>query len=291
MLGLGSSITHNTLSEGIGHVNEIVGYSLHYDMSDASNLTASVADGGDAPDNGDDVATITNLAYAVSGNDAFGKLASNTGGYATWNDSGYLDFSGDSNNYYKSNDNGVDTRVSVGNWSESDAVSTQLSIFIVYKPEAANDSEAQALLQLNGSVGAAGRYIQIKNDIGDDPDHRTVQVYNQGTSGSTDNASDIYDESAAVTLFSMVGKSGANTMIYKNGDTSDGITNFDQDTQAWDMSDAGLALGCRSSSPDVAGLGDFFMGRIYEVLIYNQDLSEESRTFIDNYLINKYSIS
>ena len=290
MLGLGSSISQGALLGGLGHVNEIAGYSLHYDASDASNLIASASDGGGAPDNGDEVATITNLAYAISGNDAFGKAAVSGGGYATWNDSGYLDFSGDANNYYRSDDFLAATRVSSGNWSESDAASTQLSIFIVYKPESANDTESQTLVQLNANVGGSGRYIQVKTDIGDDPDHRYVQVYNQGA-GNFDHALDVYDESDALTLFSMVGKSGANTMIYKNGDTSNGMTDFEHDTQTWDFSDAGLALGGRATSPGVTVLGDYFMGRVYEVLVYNQDLSEESRIFIDNYLINKYSIS
>tara|TARA_B100000902_G_C27282479_1_gene902563 strand:+ start:452 stop:1324 length:873 start_codon:yes stop_codon:yes gene_type:complete len=290
MLGLGISMSHGATSGYLSNVNEIAGYALHYDASSASNLQTF---GGSAPSNGDEVAFITNLAHAVSGVNAFGTGSIEGQGRASWNSDGYLDFSGDANNYYQSSDNLSTTRVSVGNWSESDAVSTEISIFIVYKPEAANDTEAQVLLQLNGNeIGeVGGRYMQVKNDIGDDPDHKAVTVYNKGSSGNVDTASDIYDESAAVTLFSMVGKSGANTMIYKNGDTSDGVTNFDQDTQNWDMSDAGLCLGARSSSPIVAAIDSYFMGRIYEVLIYNQDLNEESRVFIDNYLINKYSIS
>mgnify|MGYP003676842285 CR=1 FL=1 len=172
---------------------------------------------------------------------------------------------------------------------------------VVIKFQTTDDSFNETLLRFrHKKAGSTGRYVIEFVEIphGDDHTEGTVTTIDSGCSLDTD-----------IVLMTGVGSGVGDSKLYKNGDTSDGITDADSSTGSLDytLDNSGsgfslgsdvrlLATGATSAGTNTnwdwdnpsVGSND---NKMYELIWYDRELTADERSAIETHLINKYDIS
>ena len=206
-----------------------------------------------------------------------------TGG-ANGNSYAYSD--GGSNNVLRGTDTAGYGGTTDGSEFSSASYTTQSTTrFIVYDPDDATFSSDQALASLVKS-DADSKNFNFKLESSDDQVNVTIYY---GGSPSTQTIDTGVNNTTGVQLWTVV--MGSTASVYKNGDTSVGVTGISTTSETIDMTDGGYGIFCDLIVGTGTAAGNEFKGKIYEVIEYGKALSSAEATNVENYLMNKYGIS
>lgn len=295
MLGLGNSILSSSLISGdvtLDYTTNLIGW---WDFSDATQMyvekdayTTQVASDGDA------IGRIKNKAETTP----LGNFLRATGDterplYKTSGSNGhsYALFDGSNDHLFGKKDTGTDYgAVSGSAFSTAEVAQNAVSILIVISFTSATASGNEKIITIAGRDSGDGiNQVLAQRTSGEDL---------QGFIFSHDDANDnvFYNDSDFVdstALASLVFESGTNKGIgYKNGTA---------DEDNWDTIDSNNTMLFNGNAMDSVLIGEnlnttwgpsgFNMpASIYEILIYNEAMSDANRQTVETYLNTKYSI-
>ena len=267
--------------------DELLGW---WDFSDQNTLFSDNAAtaGNELTTSGQNIESVKNKAILPTklGNflrrQGTGDIKYYTGG-ANGNSYAYSD--GSTNNILRGSDQAGYGGTTDGSEFSSASYTTQSTTrFIVYDPDSATISSDQVPVSLTKS-NADQKLIEFK--IESDDDQVVTQIY-YGGSPATQIIDTNVNNTTGVQLWTLV--LGATASIYKNGDTSVGVTSVATTSETIDMTDGGYSIFCGMVAGGSADEEEF-TGKIYEVIEYGKALTTAEATNVENYLMNKYGIS
>tara|TARA_R110001592_G_scaffold362314_1_gene675752 strand:- start:2758 stop:4542 length:1785 start_codon:yes stop_codon:yes gene_type:complete len=267
--------------------DELLGW---WDFSDQNALFSNNAAtaGGELTTSGQDILSVKNKSILSTklGNflrkQGTGDVKYYTGG-ANGNSYAYSD--GSTNNILRGSDQAGYGGTTDGSEFSSASYTTQTTTrFIVYDPDDATFSSDQGVVGLVKS-NVDLKFIDFKLEA-DDDEVNIVIFY--GGSPSTQLIDTGVDNTTGVQLWTVV--LGSTASVYKNGDTSVGVTGVSTTSETIDMTDGAYSIFCNMLTGGTAG-GNEFKGKVYEVIEYGKALSATEATSVENYLMNKYGIS
>jgi hypothetical protein len=287
MLGLGNSITSGSApASGFSpeQISTLVGW---WDFTDTDTM---FTDGGTTKvsSNDDKIYRINNKAYAKmhTPSNALGVyLEQGTEAsrplYKTAGTGGAL-FDG-SNDHIKAT-NGIGN-VATNTLSNTTLNGRELTIFYVAELPGTSVSGDEYLFHTTTSGISDRMSIYVKNDTNDrwqfhlqNNTARTNSIINSGIDITTNKELWTVDLDGA--------SSGS---LYRDGDTSDGVTNGATDDYDIDLSpndaDVKVVLGAKDGS------SNFLNSLVYEVVVFDAALSDADIALMENFLKDKHSIS
>ena len=263
-----------------------------WDFSDQnalfSNLTATA--GGELTTSGQTIETVKNKAilptklgnFLRRGGSADG-IKFYTGG-ANGNSYAYSD-AGSNNGLFGRDSAGFGGTTDGSEFSSASYTTQTTTRFIVYDPDDATFSSNQTVVDLVKS-NADAKSLTFKLISSDD--EVNIQIY-YGGSPSTQLIDTGVDNTTGVQLWTIV--MGSTASVYKNGDTSVGVTGIATTAETIDMTDGGYSIFNGMFIGSGTSAGDEFKGKVYEVIEYGKALTNAEATNVENYLMNKYGIS
>lgn len=289
MLGLASGLQYpNSLSEfsPLNYSNLIA----WWDATDIDTLWTHIAGTG-TPSNADDISRIDNKAFLLQGNttDALGAFLGQDGAASFkphYNSSkAGIDFNGGGANEYLRGTRDIgpaDTSGGFDVFSQSTINTRNVTIFYVIQQSSATLSQNSGLLSLKD----AGPQQELRIFGSSSNNHKIyTTIDNSGTAFSNDSGVDATTNKELWT----VKLDGSANSIYRNGDTSAGIT-------GGTASNTDLTFDANSPKYYVAlgfvvNTSSDFMGTFFEMLIYNRALSISETQEIEANLKIKHNIS
>ena len=286
MLGLSNSLSNLLAKENV--VPKVATNLLAWwDFTDNTELFTDV-EGTTNPSDGADIERINNKVFT---SDAFlSDRKKCLGSYLAQDDdnarkphwdetNGCVDFDG-SNVVYSNPSNGpIDTN----KFSISSVDMDALTIFIVIKPDSASISQDERVIELHDS---SGNLVSLRLESTDN--HFELYTYNGA--GRSDTTSDTsQDCTTDKQLWTLELDSTSACSVYRNGDTSNGITNGGSYDVTMDLTANNalnkIVIGGTSSATQT------FNGGVYEALVFNEAMSDEEISLVEDWLINKHDIS
>tara|TARA_R100000329_G_scaffold929_1_gene1815 strand:- start:12068 stop:12928 length:861 start_codon:yes stop_codon:yes gene_type:complete len=286
MLGLGNSITSGSVVAASGFspidITKLVGW---WDFTDTKVMYSDA--GSTEITHGDAIYRIDNKAYTLQSNDntALGSFLQQgtSGNRPAFHSSGYAVFS--ANDFLKaSKDTG---NVAVNKLSDTTLNGIDMTVFYVVS-ELGSASADEYLLHIT-TANTSDRMSIYLVDSGSsdrwrwhhqDNTDRTNTIMNVGVNAT--NSKELY----TVHLDSTSASS-----FYRNGDTSDGVTNGSADNHDIDLSVNNVNVAVRIGVGAAASAGNYLNGLVHEVIVYDKALSSDEITQVQDFLINKHSIS
>ena len=299
MLGLGNSITSGSVVSEFSPI-EIDALVAWWDFTDISTLwtdEGSVKVGA-ADDN---IMRVDNKAFTLqdSNKNAMGTYfqSSTTDTtknplYGTGGQNGkpYAIFNGSSHYLAASKTIG---NTDTDKLSHSTLNGTALTVFYVVKSDVTSVTGDKHLFQMQGANASDNFQLYI-NDATEVVDGVTQNIDRwewdtQDDSGRTHTLMNCGQNITDVAEYWTVElDSTSSSSFYRNGDTSDGVTNGSGDDFNIDFSandtDVAIILGGKSSSSQL------FDGNVYEIIMYDAALTDAEITKVEGYLASKYGL-
>jgi len=297
MLGLGSSITSSSVLETaaaatLDYTTNLIGW---WDFSDASQMyvekdayTTNVSSDGDAIGRIKNKAETTPLGNFLRASSDLERPLYKTGGS---NGKSYALFDGVNDHLLGKKDSGTDYgAVSGSAFSTAEVAQNAVSMLIVVSFTSATASGNEKIVTITGRDSGGGINQVLAQ--------RTSSEDLQGFIFSHDDANDsvIFNDSDWVdstALASLVFESGTNKGIaYKNGtaDSNNSDTILCNNTMLFNGNALdGILIG-ENLNTTWGPSGFNVPASIYEILIYNEAMSDANRQTVETYLNTKYSI-
>ena len=306
MLGLGSSIISGSFDQEFTplSVANCIGW---WDFSDTETMyeendsyTTQVTSNDDPIGRVKNKATIPTrlgnfLRTKLTGNRPLYKSAD--GGYAQFDgtDDAFFGARAVSNSDTQTLDAGA---VSVDEFSTVQIDAQTLAIIAVVKPDSATPSTDETIFDSNGLNLGTSEVLgwSIANEATGDGYGRMYFYYNSDTNDDLTGSTDLGTNKQILTGISAAGTNASK--IYIN-ETQDGTATVDADPVMVFTGDAAVTSGStKGSGISIGGnlnassvvTGGLWEGRIYEVLVFNQSLSDNDRDLLWDYLNTKHSI-
>tara|TARA_R100000152_G_C6774927_1_gene202992 strand:+ start:432 stop:1298 length:867 start_codon:yes stop_codon:yes gene_type:complete len=288
MLGLTNGLHYPNPPSGFSPLNysDLIAW---WDAGDIDTLWTDTS-GTSTPSNGDDIARIDNKAYTLQGNttNALGAfLAQSTASkcphYISARSS--IAFTKSAGHYLVGNisTGPVDTSGSFNVFSESTVNLRALTVFFVVDAATASLSAANGILHLKD----ANAYPSFEINGESAANHWIYESTNLGGTAYVGNSG--VDTTTNVELWTVRLNGTSSNAIYRNGDTSDGITNGESPNTdlVFDVNNVKyfVYLG------QVTNAAGSFGGEFYEMLIYNRALGQSEYEEIETNLKAKHNIS
>ena len=287
MLGLGNSITSGSVSSlpfSPEQISTLVGW---WDFTDTDTMFTD-AGTTKVSSNDDKIYRINNKAYSLIGTptNALGIFLQQTAEanrplYKTAGTGGAL-FDG-SNDFILARDNVGN--VDVNKLSDTTLNGRELTIFSVVELPGTSVSDDEYLFHTTTSSTADRMSIYVKNSTNDrwqfhlqNNTARTNSIINSGIDITTNKELWTVDLDGA--------SSGS---LYRDGDTSDGVTNGATDDYDIDLSPNDADVKVMLGSKD--GSANYLNSLVYEVVVFDAALSDVDIVLMENFLKDKHSIS
>tara|TARA_Y100001963_G_C6738246_1_gene427524 strand:+ start:670 stop:1527 length:858 start_codon:yes stop_codon:yes gene_type:complete len=285
MLGLGNSITSGSVVSEFSPINisTLVGW---WDFTDTRFIYSD--DGSTAIADDTAIYRIDNKAYVLqnSNANALGAHLRQIGADArpTWKGDGFARFDGTDDSIFSDINNGP---VSTGKTSDTTLNGIAMTIFYVADANATSVGSDQYLLNISAADPADRMSVYIDDNSSTDRWQWHIQNNSARTNTVMNCGQNLAD---AKELWTVHLDSASASSFYRDGDTSDGVSNGSSDDHDIDLSDndihCQMYLGRKPGEA-----GTFFSGDIYEVIIYDKVLTSDELTTVETYLKNKHSIS
>ena len=313
MLGLNSSL----MTSGpmpFSQPNDISNLIGWFDFGDTStmfqgsggNLNTPVSSTGDRINTVLNKSTLSNKICEFITGSSNNTSDAITGSGPEWNDDGYLVSDGGDDCVLMAQSRPSDVQfggVSNGVLSNALIDAQGFALFMVIDPDSAIPDTDERFFQLHGSNAESSGGVSENESIafthdksGEDVDFNFL-YQDESFSGDDFFESDSNISSSKQVLSVVTGTGTNASNIYKNG-TSIGSGTVDGDNVvALNLNDgSGTKDDCFSiiggvSAAGVVLVGNTFTGNLYEVLIYNKELTSNEIETIHNHLINKYNIT
>jgi hypothetical protein len=301
MLGLGNTLASNTVLTGISSPLELNNCILWLDFSDETKMFTEVGQtSGTSVVDGVLVGTVVNKATASDRLNNFVKStsASYRPNYRSA-DGGYVEFGGGTNATWgsarmDSHHGSYPTWISQGGVNEdmSTAVIDQknITVFFVIKLQD-SDSTGGSMLDIWGAkTGDLAEATRLYFSVNGSGDAVAIQSWSSDSSDYFSGSTDL-DTSKHIITYRNEGGGTDEAKVYIDG-VLDGTGTFDP---SWTMefSNANglgdLTIGARSNASGTV-MGSPFKGDIYEIIFYNETLSDGNKELVEDYLNKKYSI-
>ena len=271
-----------------------------YDFTDVQSIFTNV-EGTARPSDGAEIKRVNNKAYWAraprdsnhnTGDNAIGKfvMQSSAGKYPTWdNTNKCLSFDGSNDFLYAlhSNDAAVDTNKLA---DVTSFVQTSFTCFVVFKSDNASgsissDNHIFALHDIHpGSVG-----MRIDNSGSDDEIFGNISNADR-TAGAENDFDSGIDATANKEFWTFgCGGSSSSGLVYRNGNTSNGITNGTV-LESYTMNFSGNSNQNKFYIGSNGAGANVFDGLIYELIIYYKVLNSFELKQVHEYLSNKHKI-
>ena len=283
MLGLSNSLIGGSPPEIFSptDLNKLVAW---WDFTDTNTMYSDA--GVTKITHGDDIYRIDNKAYTIlGGTAALGTfLQQSTSTYRpNWHSTSKAIFS--TNDFLKGT-------TSVGNiaanqFSSSTVNGVAMTVFYVVGSLGSATGD-EYLLNISGANPSDRMSIYLDNDSSNDRwqwhhqdnGDRTNTLMNCGVNATDD-----------VELYTVHLDSTSASSFYRNGDTSDGVTNGSADDHTIDLSvddsDVGVMVGVGTGSNNTSYLN----GHVREILVYKRALTANELSKVENFLLSKHGIS
>ena len=305
MLGIGNSLMTSGLMpfSQPDDISNLIGW---FDFGDVSTLFQD--DDGDTSNpvtsTGDHINTILNKSKLST--KICEWLESEGTDNTPWNDSGYLDSSGGNNCVLRAKSTATIFGATGGGVATND-LSTAIvnfeafAVFIVAHPNSATADSSETYFMLRGqSVDGMTNhsgYFQVRHsDSG-----KIFYAQNESSAGTEAHYAPSGETIAASKqVISVVTKPGTNASnIYINGSselsfTALGDINLEFDENPFSAADSrrdSISISGTLGTDGTLGTGTCVDGKIYEVLLYNKELTSSEIETIHNHLIDKHNIT
>ena len=258
---------------------------------DFTDTSVMYSDDGSTPiTHGSGIYRIDNKAYTLQNNavTALGAYLEQTdsNNQPAYHSSGKATFDGSDVMFASITEGGT----SSNQLSTSSLSGTDLTIFYVTTDMGTSVSADEYLFNANSANALDRVSIYIDNDTNDrwqwhhqNNTARTNIVMNCGQN-ITNNKE----------LWTVHLDSTSASSFYRNGDTSDGVTNGSADNHTIDLTSTDLSHKTRVALGGKWGGSSFdqyLSGSVVEVIVYNEALSSDNLTLVQNFLLSKHSIS
>tara|TARA_R100001594_G_scaffold136431_1_gene178785 strand:- start:280 stop:1221 length:942 start_codon:yes stop_codon:yes gene_type:complete len=313
MLGIGNSL----MTSGpmpFSQPNDISNLIGWFDFGDVStlfqgaggNLNTAVSSTGDKIHTVLNKSTLPTKICEFMATSAINTYDAITGSGPEWNDDGYLVSDGGDDCVLMAQSRPSDVQfggVSNGVLSNALIDAQGFALFMVIDPDAAIPDTDEKFFNLHGSNAESSGGTSENETIafthdksGEDVDF--IFLYQDESTSGDDMFGSDSNISSSKQVLSVVTGTGTNASnIYQNG-TSIGSGTVDGDNVvALDLNDgSGVKDDCFSivggvSAAGVVTVGSAFTGNLYEVLIYNKELTSSEIETIHNHLIDKHNIT
>tara|TARA_Y100001937_G_scaffold30646_1_gene44025 strand:+ start:1753 stop:3546 length:1794 start_codon:yes stop_codon:yes gene_type:complete len=265
----------------------------HWDFSDATTMFTDQATSTQVTTSGDDIGSIENKSIEATRLGNFLRSVSPTpaphwitGGA---NGQSYALFNASNNSLLIGRDSaGYGGTTDGSEFSSADVSIQDRTAFAVFDPSTVTPGTDMTIFVSWGTNAGGNNSFTLKMESTDSGQVH-VSIY-YGGSPSTQAIDTNVVATTGVQLWSL--RMGSTASIYKNGDTSLGVTGISTTNESQDYTDGAYGIGTNvnPAGQPVGGAGKFD-GKIYEILEYSSDLSNSDVTNIENYLMNKYGIS
>ena len=295
MLGLGNSITSGSVVVASGFspidINKLVGW---WDFTDTKVMYSDA--GSTEITHGDAIYRIDNKAYTLQSNDntALGSFLQQgtSANRPAWHSSGYAVFS--ANDFLKaSKDTG---NVAVNKLSDTTLNGIDMTVFYIVS-ELGSASADEYLLHITTANTADRMSIYLDNATEVDSEGVTQnadrwQWHHQNNTARTNTLMNCgVNATNSKELYTVHLDNASASSFYRNGDTSDGVTNGSADNHDIDLSVNNVNVAVRIGVGAAASAGNYLNGLVHEVIVYDRALSSDEITQVQDFLINKHSIS
>lgn len=264
----------------------------HWDFSDATTMFTDQATSTQVTTSGDDIGSVKNKSIEATRLGNF--LNSNSSTYAPhWTTGGangqsYALFTASNNHLLTGSDAAGQGGTTDGSEFSSADVSIQdRTAFVVFDPSTVAPGADMVLFYSWGTNAGGLNAFALKMESTDSGQVHVTIYY--GGSPATQNIDTNVVATTGVQLWSL--RMGSTASVYKNGDTSLGVTGIATTNESQDYTNGAYGIGSQITSAGGTIAGTKFDGKIYEVLEYSSDLSTSNVTNVENYLMNKYGIS
>ena len=287
MLGLSNNLSRSRANDksAIPRVaSNIIGW---WDFTDKNQVFTDV-EGTTHPTDGDDIERVNNLAFTL---DAFrDNKKSCLGHYLAQDDdaarkphwdetNNCVDFTGGSVLYSNPSNGPIDTNKLTISSVDMDAV----TIFAVLKPDSASISSDERVIELHGSTG---NLISLR--LESDDNHFELYTYNgPGRAASTNDTTQ--DSTTNKQLWTLELDSTSACSVYRDGNTSNGITNAASYSNTMNLTTNNSLNKFVVGATTSALFG--FNGKFYEILVFNEAMSDIEISLVESYLKSKHNIS
>lgn len=282
MLGLS-----NSLISGIPpafspvDISKLVGW---WDFTDTSTMYSDA--GATQITNGDDIYRIDNKAYTLLNSNAqalgtFLQQATSTN-RPNWTQTNKAVFSTD--DFLKATTSAGN--VAVNQLSSSTVNGIAMTFFYVVTNIGATDDEY--LLNINGANVNDRMSIYLDNDSSND----RWQWHHQDNGDRTNTLMNCgVNVTSNIELYTVHLDSTSASSFYRNGDTSDGVTNGSADNHTIDLTanDADIAVTVGTGTG--TNVNKYLNGYVREILVYKRVLTANELSEVENFLLNKHGIS
>ena len=286
MLGLGNSITSGSVVAASGFspidITKLVGW---WDFTDTKVMYSDA--GSTEITHGDAIYRIDNKAYTLQSNDntALGSFLQQgtSGNRPAFHSDGKATFA--TNDFLKaSKDTG---NVAVNKLSDTTLNGIDMTVFYVVSALGSASAD-EYLLHITTANTSDRMSIYLDNNSSND----RWQWHHQNNTARTNtlmncgvNATDSKE------LYTVHLDNTSASSFYRNGDTSDGVTNGSADNHDIDLSVNNVNVAVRIGVGAAASAGNYLNGNVHEVIVYDKALSSDEITQVQDFLINKHSIS
>lgn len=276
----------------------------HWDFSDSSTITDS---GGYSIDNGEGIYKITNKSTSPGrlGNWLIQTVLANRPAFQTGgaNSKSYADFDG--TDFVKGTTSTSNGSIDAFNFADNSLSLGGCTIFIIHDPASADPAEDQCLFMLMSGTNSANTQ-EVRIDIADSDDQYRVKLRNETDLAveSKDTNVDVVTGAQLYTLqYSDTGSLTTAGIFYKDGVQGSAYTvdvepgsgliesGYEHDYSDRAMGSIGKVTLGKRISPANTPMGNGYKGKIYEVLIYFNDINASDRALIETHLKTKYGIS
>ena len=292
MLGLGNSITSDSGAPPFSptDINALVGW---WDFTDIRTLWRDES-GTAVTTDGNNIAQIDNKAYTLQGGSLNaigtylrGSLVDTTKNplYKTNGQNGhsYGQFDG-SNDYLLASN--VTGSVATDKLSNTTLNGSAMTVFVVVKSDVTSITGDMSLFKIQGTSTNDNFHLYMNDTPGTDSWEWNTQDDTARTNTTINSGQSITNEAEYWTVEL---DSSSSSSFYRNGDTSDGVTNGNADNFNIDLSvdntTVAMILGTNKTT-----LGQFFDGNIHEVIIYSAALTDDHISQVEDYLSDKYNL-
>ena len=229
-----------------------------------------------------------------------------TGSGPEWNDDGYLFSDGGDDCILMAQSRPSDVQfggVSNGVLSNALIDAQGFALFMVIDPDDSPPDTDEKFFRLNGSNAESSggvtenESISLVHDKSDEDVDFNFLYADESFSGDDRFSSDSNISSSKQVLSVVTGTGTNASNIYQNGISIGSGTVDGDNVVALNLNDgSGAKDDCFSiiggvSAAGIPQIGSAFTGNVYEVLIYNKELTSNEIEIIHNHLINKYNIT
>ena len=284
MLGLSNSLIGGSPPEIFSpiNVNKLVAW---WDFTDTSVMYSDA--GSTEITHGDGLYRIDNKAYTLQSNaaTALGKYLQQA------TSANRPAFHSNGNAVFATNDfliaNTAIGAVDTDKLTDTTLNGIDMTIFYVVS-ELGSASADEYLLHITGASTSDRMSIYLDNNSSND----RWQWHHQNNTARTNTLMNCgVNATASKELYTVHLDNASASSFYRNGDTSDGVTNGSADNHNIDLSGIDTDIAVRIGVGVDTSASNYLNGAVHEVIVYDIALSSDEITQVQDFLISKHSIS